>query len=148
MKKEETTGKRIKLARKKAGFTQAELGKKLGITAAAVSQFEKSNANPTSETIRKISEVLKIDPYSLYSFDMASEEIAKDLPIFNSKFNEVKRRLPIGYTYEGDYNDSCLYLHYPDGYKIPCDIDEIFEIVNKAADYCSFELEKLRKKDE
>ncbi len=147
MEKEKTTGELIKLARKKAGLTQAELGKKLGVTAAAVSQFEKTNANPTSETIRKIAEILKIDTYSLYSFDMASEEIAAALPIFTSKYNEVKRRLPPEYTYEGDYNDDCLYLYYPDGYKISCDIDELLDIINKATDYCSYELEKLRKKN-
>ena len=43
MEKEKTTGELIKLARKKAGLTQAELGEKLGITPAAISQFEKPN---------------------------------------------------------------------------------------------------------
>ena len=43
MEKEKTTGELIKLARKKAGLTPAELGEKLGITPAAISQFEKPN---------------------------------------------------------------------------------------------------------
>jgi len=43
MEKEKKTGELIKLARKKAGLTQAELGEKLGITPAAISQFEKPN---------------------------------------------------------------------------------------------------------
>ena len=86
MEKEKTTGELIKLARKKAGLTQAELGKKLGVTSAAISQFEKTNANPTSETIRKIAEILKIDPYSLYSFDMATEELEKSI---NQKEKEL-----------------------------------------------------------
>lgn len=146
MEKEKTTGELIKLARKKAGYTQAELGEKLGVSSAAISQFEKPNANPTSETIKKIAEVLKIDPFSLYSFDMATEEIEKELPLFNSKLNEIQRRLPPGYIYQGDYEKDCLCLSYPDGDKIPCDIDEILEIINKAADYCIYELEKLRKK--
>lgn len=145
MEKEKTTGELIKLARKKAGYTQAALGKKLGISPAAISQFEKPDANPTSETVRKIAEVLKIDPFSLYSFDMAAEEIAKELPIFNSKLNEAEHKLPTGYTLGGD-DEGFLCLYYPDGDKIPCDIDEILEIINKAADYCVYELEKFRKK--
>lgn len=145
MEKEMSTGELIKSARKKAGYTQAELGKKLGVSPAAISQFEKPNANPTSETIKKIAEVLKIDPFSLYSFDMATEELAKELPIFNSKFNEAEHKLPTGYTLGGD-DEGFLFLKYPDGDKVPCDIDEILEIINKAADYCVYELEKLRKK--
>lgn len=142
MEKEKTTGELIKLARKKAGLTQAELGKKLGVSSAAISQFEKVNANHTSETIRKIAEVLKVDPYSLYSFDMATEAISK----FSFKFREVERRLPPGYSLVGDDSEGYLWLKYPDGENVDCDIDEILEIINKASDYCSYELDKLRKK--
>ena len=53
MKEEMTTGELIKLARKKAGLTQAELGKRLNVSPAAISQFEKASANLTSETVKK-----------------------------------------------------------------------------------------------
>ncbi len=55
---EKTTGELIKAARKKAGLTQAELGAKLNITPAAISQFEKPSSNPTFETLEKISNAL------------------------------------------------------------------------------------------
>lgn len=57
-----TTGELIKAARKKAGLTQAELGAKLGISSAAISQFEKPSSNPTSETLEKIATVLGCSP--------------------------------------------------------------------------------------
>lgn len=58
MKAEKTTGELIKAARKKAGLTQAELGAKLGITPAAISQFEKPSSNPTFDTLEKIANAL------------------------------------------------------------------------------------------
>lgn len=146
--KEMSIGEDIKRMRIEKNMTQQELGQKLGVSQQMIGQWETGKANPKKETIEKIAKALDVDPYSLYSFDMASEELEKELPVFNSKLNEVKHKLPAGYTYESDYSDNCFYLHYPDSYKIPCDINEIFEIINKATDYCSYELEKLRKKDE
>lgn len=54
-------GKNIKQARKRAGMTQKELGEKLGISQAAVGQFEKENSNPKLETLRRIAIALNVD---------------------------------------------------------------------------------------
>ena len=54
-----TIGENIKKARKQAGLTQKELGEKLGVTASAIGQFEKSD-NMKSETIDKIASVLNL----------------------------------------------------------------------------------------
>lgn len=62
-----TIGERIKEARKKAGLTQKELGDLLGITQAAIGQFEKSTSNPQASTLEKIAFVLNINPLSLVS---------------------------------------------------------------------------------
>ena len=59
-------GENISRARKNAGLTQKELGEKLGISAAAVGQFEKKNSNPHNSTVQKIAAVLEISPLSLY----------------------------------------------------------------------------------
>ena len=59
-------GENIRQARKNAGLTQKELGEKLGISAAAVGQFEKKNSNPHNSTVQKIAAVLEISPLSLY----------------------------------------------------------------------------------
>ena len=59
-------GENIRQARKNAGLTQKELGEKLGISAAAISQFEKKNSNPHNSTVQKIAAVLEISPLTLY----------------------------------------------------------------------------------
>ena len=66
-------GENIRRARKNAGLTQKELGEKLGISAAAVGQFEKKDANPNHHTIEKIAMVLEISPLSLYDCYSATE---------------------------------------------------------------------------
>ena len=93
MKEEMTTGELIKLARKKAGLTQAELGKRLNVSPAAISQFEKASANLTSETVKKIADVLGVDPFSLYSFDMASEALEKNIDKKESGLLDSYRQL-------------------------------------------------------
>ena len=59
-------GENIRQARKNAGLTQKELGEKLGISAAAIGQFEKKNSNPPNSTVQKIAAVLEISPLTLY----------------------------------------------------------------------------------
>ncbi len=59
-------GENIRQARKNAGLTQKELGEKLGISAAAIGQFEKKNSNPHNSTVQKIAAVLEISPLTLY----------------------------------------------------------------------------------
>lgn len=49
---------RIKEVRKSKGLTQKELGKLLGVSASAVSQFESDNANIKTDTLSKIAEAL------------------------------------------------------------------------------------------
>lgn len=53
-------GESIRHARQKAGLTQKELGEKLGISQAAVGQFESDKANPKIETLLKIATALNI----------------------------------------------------------------------------------------
>lgn len=59
-------GENIRQARKNAGLTQKELVEKLGISAAAIGQFEKKNSNPHNSTVQKIAAVLEISPLTLY----------------------------------------------------------------------------------
>ena len=47
------TGEMIKEARKKAGLTQKELGKRLGVSASMIAQYENSTRKPKLETLKK-----------------------------------------------------------------------------------------------
>lgn len=75
-----STGEKIKQARKNAGLTQKELGEKLGVSQAAIGQFESENSNPKLQTIRKIAEALSVtlseivDDWTTFT----DEELKKD----------------------------------------------------------------------
>lgn len=56
-----TIGEKIKQERKKAGYTQKELGKKLGISQVRVAQYENGIRNPKIETVKKIAEALNVE---------------------------------------------------------------------------------------
>lgn len=53
-------GESIKRIRKEKGITQKQLGEKLGISQAAIGQFESNKANPKIETIQKIADALNV----------------------------------------------------------------------------------------
>ena len=55
-----TYGQRIKTARKKAGMTQTELAKKLGIPYQSIGQWEKDQRNPKLETLQRIADALGV----------------------------------------------------------------------------------------
>lgn len=54
-------GENIKRIRKEKGITQKELGKRLGITQAAIGQFENNNSNLKMDTIKKIADALGVN---------------------------------------------------------------------------------------
>ena len=58
-------GKAIQSARKKAGITQAELGKILGVSGSMIGQWENSLRKPKPESIGKIADALDISIYEL-----------------------------------------------------------------------------------
>ena len=60
-----TTGELIKFYRVYYGFTQEELGSKIGVSGAAISQFERADSNPRMNTICKIAAALGITAGSL-----------------------------------------------------------------------------------
>lgn len=53
-------GQRIYKARTKAGLSQSALGKKLGVTREAVSQWESEDSEPTAARLRKASVILSV----------------------------------------------------------------------------------------
>lgn len=61
-----SVGKNIRTIRKERGLTQKELGKLLGVSQAAIGQFENANANLQFETVAKIAKALNTTPLILY----------------------------------------------------------------------------------
>ena len=73
-------GEKIRQARLKAGLTQKQLGEKLGISQAAVGQFEKNKSNPTIDTIKKFADALDCDISDLLSLTEAMPRLRDELP--------------------------------------------------------------------
>ena len=51
---------RVRLARELQGWSQAELARRLGLTAQAVSQFEAGSTKPAADTLARLAEVLDV----------------------------------------------------------------------------------------
>lgn len=76
-----TTAKTIKKFRKEKGLTQKQLGELCvpRIAESTIRKYELGILNPKIETIEKIATALEIDPFSLYSFDMATGLLEKSM---------------------------------------------------------------------
>lgn len=55
-----TTGERIKEARRQAGITQEDLGKKLSVSASFIAQYETNNRKPKIGTLQRIADALDV----------------------------------------------------------------------------------------
>mgnify|MGYP003429796559 CR=1 FL=1 len=75
-----TLGGKIKKIRKHRKLTQKELGIMCGFPEESarvrISQYENNKIVPKDEIIKKIADALKIDPFSLYEFDLYDERRA------------------------------------------------------------------------
>jgi SOS-response transcriptional repressor LexA len=75
-------GDRIKIARKKAGLTQGELAKKVGITYPTLNKYEKNRRVPNSQVLDRIARELNCDPGWLLSG-------AGDIPRASTAFDSL-----------------------------------------------------------
>lgn len=60
-----TTGENIREARKKAGLTQVQLAKKLGVPYQSIGQWETGKRNPKYETLERIASAIGIHVFDL-----------------------------------------------------------------------------------
>ena len=74
-----TIGELIKSRRKSAGITQAELGYRIGISGAAIAQWENNLRKPKVDTLRRIAAALSVDWLELVPEDERGNWIAADV---------------------------------------------------------------------
>lgn len=72
-------GNSIKKIRLEKNIKQNELAKKLNVSASMIAQYESGERNPKRETVEKIAAALEVDPFSLYSFDMATAALSDNI---------------------------------------------------------------------
>ena len=78
-----TIGQRIKEAREKAGLTQEELGKKIGVTGVAIMRHEKDQRQPRLAQLQAIASALGVPVQELISdWDAVDKEEFKRVFIY------------------------------------------------------------------
>ncbi|MBQ8315785.1 MAG: FHIPEP family type III secretion protein [Lachnospiraceae bacterium] len=81
---------RLAEARKEKGFTQAELARRLGVTAQAVSKWERGNAYPDIELLDGLSTVLDCSPDYLFQYEKGTKSyVTQDNPQCRAQIDAV-----------------------------------------------------------
>jgi len=127
-------GEIIKKVRKERGLTQKQLGERLGISQAAIGQFESNKANPKIDTIQKIADALNVslndlipdvfeqktqEGHELRATDYSVIEVIANHKIFNDKERkEIFEKIE-------HYRDILIKMN---------DRDQLFEYSNKTHD--------------
>ncbi|GAA3704127.1 S24 family peptidase [Oceanisphaera sediminis] len=111
----ETAGERVKKLRKEAGLTQAELAKRIGVKAPAVTQWETGKTSLSGENLLKVAKVLNVSPdYILHG--------GKDGRSNISSGPEIKGRYPlISWVAAGAWCD-ITEIHPADAVLYPCPV--------------------------
>ena len=86
-----TIGEKIKLLRKRARMTQAELAEKLDVTTRSVIYFEKEQRNPSDDVMTKLSAVFDV-PEDVLSDDRRSLELTKEEKFIQRAKSEDQKR--------------------------------------------------------
>ena len=68
-------GQRIKTIRKNRKYTQEQLAELIGIEPQSLSYMETGKFSPSPDTLQKLGEVLKVQPYEFYYFEQISEKV-------------------------------------------------------------------------
>lgn len=76
-----TSGQKIRQLRKQAKLTQLQLGKAVGVSAAAVTQWEKDETNPTAASLIKLATMFGVD--ATYFLDNSTNKEITRLPAHN-----------------------------------------------------------------
>ena len=71
-------GEKIKIARKRAGMTQEQLGQKIGVTGVAVMRYERGERQPKVETLLSIAHHLNVPITDFINFDESAAMMALD----------------------------------------------------------------------
>ncbi len=67
-------GQRIKELRKQAGVTQDRLGEAVGISPKYLSGIERGRENPTLDTLLRLADNLRVEPFQLFLFGPEIDE--------------------------------------------------------------------------
>lgn len=82
-------GYRIKEARENLGFTQTELGKMIGVTGSAITNYENETSHPKKPIMYKLIEALKVDANYLFQDCVKLPKEANDVTL--AEYEHIKK---------------------------------------------------------
>lgn len=88
-------GYRIKEARENQGLTQIELGKLVGVTGSAITNYENETSHPKEPIMYKLIEALKVDANYLFQDCVKLPKEANDVTL--SEYNYIKKYRELDY---------------------------------------------------
>lgn len=113
----DTLGKRLVKIRTEKGLTQKRLAEMLGITPTRLNYWEKDKREPDVAMIKKISEVLEVDPNFLIGLNFWTEDMYEDYENAKSPADKfyllTKHGVPD--PLKDDYQRFLSCLHISDG---------------------------------
>lgn len=74
-------GRRLKEAREKAGYTQEELGRMIGVTGSAITNYEKETSHPKEQILYALFGALNVEPNFLFQDCVDSLKAKKITPM-------------------------------------------------------------------
>lgn len=117
-----TIGEKVKLLRKRARMTQAELAEELAVTTRAVIYFEKNQRHPSDDVITKLSAVFSV-PNDVLSDDRQSLDLTKEEKFIQRAKSEDQKR---GKTEAERFLEKCR-VFFAGGSVSDEDMDLVFE---------------------
>ena len=117
-----TIGEKIKLLRKRAGQTQAELAEMLDVTTRAVIYFEKDQRHPSEEVIQRLAEIYETSEEVLAD-DRRDLELTKEEKFIQRAKSEDTKR---GKTEAEKFLEKCR-VFFAGGSVSDEDMDLVFE---------------------
>lgn len=83
-------GRRLKEAREAVGLTQEQLGKRIGVTGSAITNYEKENSHPKEAVLYALIEELGIEPNFLFQDCVKSLQKKENAPLTSDAIKLAK----------------------------------------------------------
>ena len=88
--RKETLGKRIARLRKERGYTQVELAKKIGITQALISSYERNRLRPNYEMIIRFALALEVTGDEILGLKVTKKPVKPTLAVHQKQVKKIK----------------------------------------------------------
>lgn len=136
----------LKEKRLELGLTLEQVAEKVGVGKSTVRKWETGMIkNMKTDKILKLCAILQIDPYTLMSFDQATEELNKH---FNQSYNFRLLVNSIGWSIQGYSNEKGIdeYKLRKDSIEITVSADEYLELMSTSKNFLEKNLQDLVRK--